>query len=147
MFKKNNVYLIFSLSLLTLFGACGVSKEVKWSQPIQNTIWELESISGFTIEEGLRKLPTIVFENDNRYGGFSGCNTYFGEYSISSANTISLSNAGMTMMACQPGMDTENKFLEILKNVNGFRVAGHRLELLQDGVALAYFTVAEKIED
>lgn len=147
MFKRNNVYLIFSLSLLTLLGACGVSKEIKWSQPLQNTVWELESISGFTIEDDLRKAPTIVFEQDNKYGGFSGCNTYFGEYSISSANTITLSNAGMTMMACLPGMDTENKYVEMLQKVNGFKVSGHRLELLQDGVPVAFFTVAEKIED
>ncbi len=147
MFKKNTFVAILSLSLLTLLGACGVSKEVKWAQPLVNTVWELESISGFTAEEGLRKTPTIVFETDKRYGGFAGCNTYFGEYTIEGANKISLGQAGMTMMACQPGMDTENKFVEVLRNVNGFKVSGHRLELLQDDTPVAYFGVAKDLKE
>lgn len=140
-------YAIIMLSLATILNSCGVSKEVKWAQPLIDTVWELESISGFTLEQDLRKTPTIAFEKDNRYGGFAGCNTYFGEYEIKGANKITFNEGGMTMMACQPGMETENKFIEMLREVDGFKVAGYRMELLKGDIPVAYFTISENIQD
>ena len=52
----------------------------------------------------------------------------------------------MTMMACQPGWTQRISFWKHLK-VDGFKVTGHRLELLQDGTPVAYFNVAKDLKD
>lgn len=144
---KSFLFAILAVSLLAFLNSCGVSKEMKWKSPVLNTIWQLESIAGFTTEDGIRKQPTLAFEGQNEYGGFSGCNNYFGTFEITGPNKIKFNEGGMTMMACQPGMNTENAFIDMLRKVDGFQVKGARMELLQGDIPVAFFTVVENLED
>ena len=60
--------------------------------------------------------PTIEFTEDGRsFGGTTGCNSYFGDYTIGDG-TISLGGIGQTEMACEePLMQQESNVLTILQ--------------------------------
>lgn len=51
--------------------------------------------------------PTLEFADDGRtFGGSTGCNSYFGEYTIGNG-TVGFGNIGMTEMACQEPLMTQ----------------------------------------
>jgi heat shock protein HslJ len=108
------------------------------ADPLRGTSWELVAIgqelpiSGTTL--------TVTFK-DGQVDGSTGCNAYFGAYSIN-GEQVTLSGLGMTEMAClDPAgvMDQELTFLQFLSDVQRFHLAAGELQLLRaDGEALRF---------
>ena len=75
--------------------------------------------------------PTISFmAYDKSIKGNTGCNSFFGNYSLD-LNVLTFSDIGSTEMACdQPIMDVENKFLQALRNTGSFSLQDNVLSLL-----------------
>ena len=91
---------------------------------------ETSPISGTTIN--------ARFENGT-VSGTTGCNQYFGPYTVVNEITIG-ENLGMTMMYCsEPIMDQESQYTDILVNVTTYTIEENQLTLsTEDGRALVY---------
>jgi heat shock protein HslJ len=76
----------------------------------------------------------------NRISGKGGCNNYFGSINLQFADaltgSIQFSNIGSTMMACPQYMDQEQKFYQLLAQVDKFEVKGNQLRLMKAGALL-----------
>ncbi|MGD8599391.1 MAG: META domain-containing protein, partial [Anaerolineae bacterium] len=72
----------------------------------------------------------------------AGCNTYFGPYEAGGSE-MTINDVAHTEMWCaepEGVMDQEQAFLAALASVTGYRLAGERLELLDDsGGAILIF--------
>jgi putative lipoprotein len=86
---------------------------------LSGTAWRAVAVSGAGPVQG--REPTIRFD-DERVSGSTGCNQFFGGYTYG-AGTISLSQIGMTMMACDDAVGTiESAFLEALNGATSASV-------------------------
>jgi heat shock protein HslJ len=87
--------------------------------------------------------PTLHFQpQDDRSGRFeggSGCNTYFGSYTLADT-TLHMDLSGTTNMACTPDVtDQESAYLSALPRVERFLVEGDTL-MLASGDGSVQFT-------
>jgi heat shock protein HslJ len=91
--------------------------------------WVVEDIGGTPVHE--RSRVTLRFGEDGRVGGRSSCNIFTGSYTLTGEN-MRFGPAATTRMACAPElMAQEQRFLEILQNVQRFDVdAGGALLLM-----------------
>ena len=60
---------------------------------------------------------SMILRDNGRLAGSTGCNAYFGQWSVDGANA-SFEAGGVTLMACpQPLMEQERRFLDALEQV------------------------------
>jgi heat shock protein HslJ len=97
---------------------------------IEGPKWMLTELMGESyIKSKDEKHPFVVFTADEkRVNGNSGCNTFLGGYELMEGNRIKMDQLASTMMAC-PNMETEVKFLDILKKVDNYTIADGILSL------------------
>ena len=75
----------------------------------------------------------------DRVSGYSGCNRFSSLYTIRPGAGLALALLAGTRMACV-GPDLETPFLRALSRVQGYRITGSHLELLDAaGVTLLRF--------
>jgi heat shock protein HslJ len=76
---------------------------------------------------------TLQFSDDGKINGNAGCNSYFGTYTQTGANSLVMRDIGSTKMACADQiMVVENSYLGMLPQLNTFYIAGNEL-FLSDG--------------
>ncbi|MBM6882886.1 META domain-containing protein [Bacteroides caecigallinarum] len=114
-----------------LLSSCGTaSKSVDISGE-----WNVVSVEGKEVTGN----PYIGFDMENgRLYGNAGCNRIMGGVEIDSVNPghIGLTNIGTTRMMC-PDMETEQKVLEALNEVAGYKASATGVELTdKDGKVL-----------
>lgn len=114
-----------------LLSSCGTaSKSVDISGE-----WNVVSVEGKEVTGN----PYIGFDMENgRLYGNAGCNRIMGGVEIDSVNPghIGLTNIGATRMMC-PDMETEQKVLEALNEVAGYKASATGVELTdKDGKVL-----------
>jgi heat shock protein HslJ len=84
---------------------------------------------------------TANFGEDGQVSGLAGCNNYFASYEAAAeAGTISIGEAGSTMMACaEPEgiMEQEAEFLAALATAATYSIQGNTLEMRTADDALA----------
>jgi heat shock protein HslJ len=86
--------------------------------------------------------PFIVFLPQNRIAGSGGCNRLMGSYTLQ-GQQLTLAGLGGTRMACAGGMDTEQRFMQLLGSVATWQIRDGRLELADaSGVVIAVFTAS-----
>ncbi len=132
-----------ALITLTLFSvlllSCATANKAQ--KPLDGT-WELSVFpSGektFAEIFGQRR-PEITFNaSQKQVSGTTGCNRFFGPFTLKN-NRISFgSNLGLTKMAC-PEYD-ENIFVNAMLQADSYRIDGDQLELLAGDVILMSFT-------
>lgn len=97
--------------------------------------WNVVSVAGKQVTGN----PYIGFDTENgRLYGNAGCNRIMGGFEIDSVNPghIGLTNVASTRMMC-PDMETEQKVLEALNEVAGFKSSATGVELTdKDGKVL-----------
>ena len=76
------------------------------------------------------KKPYITFVGlDKTIRGNTGCNSYFGNYSLD-LYALSFSDVGQTEMYCDEGtMATETKLMEALRNTGSYSIEENKLTL------------------
>ena len=99
------------------------------SAALVGPLWVLESLPGTpnVSGNGGRK-PDLRFSADGNAGGFSGCNSMGGPYTVS-RDSLRLGPLAMTMMACQNGMEVERAYAAALDRVVRFERHGTTLDL------------------
>jgi copper homeostasis protein (lipoprotein) len=82
--------------------------------------------------------PFIVLQS-NRVTGYGGCNRLSGGYEHN-ASALKFTQIAATRMACEQGGDIEQSLLKVLESTAAWRIAGDKLELLDNtGNVLAGF--------
>ncbi|MEK6222205.1 MAG: META domain-containing protein [Chloroflexota bacterium] len=88
-------------------------------------------------------IVTLNFDGES-VSGNSGCNNYFGSYSVSGSN-IQFAGLGSTMMACEePFMGLENAFHQALGNTQNFIVSENQLQIDYTGGVLVFDSATGK---
>jgi heat shock protein HslJ len=110
---------------ISLVGCGGVAD----GPALQDTQWVLVTLGG---EPPLSDTaPSADFSTDE-ISGSTGCNTYFGAYTVDGSE-ITIGDVASTEMWCtEPDgvMDQEQAFLAALRSATGYRLSGAQLELL-----------------
>jgi heat shock protein HslJ len=100
------------------------------SMPLENTYWMLTHLGNAPVIASRGREPHLILNSANRgVGGSGGCNQLAGNYDLK-GERLNLGQVISTLMACGEGMETESAFLEGLRQVNRWRIAGQELELL-----------------
>ena len=108
------------------------------STSLAHTSWELSSITYFKGEE-TPKPVTLVFREPGQLGGTSGCNSYGATYTLTKKEGLKFELGMATQMACMPGMDTEKKFFEVMRETDSYEIQNDELYLKSKGKVLAIF--------
>lgn len=139
-------YLI-TLSIILLVSCTSMKKQAKpaagGANPLKGTAWTLSRIPDFELENTRKPVSIVFADTTNRVHGNAGCNGYGANYTLK-GSTIKLDRILSTKMACMPGMQTENKVMNILSSVDHYAVSGDKLTLMQGEKVLAEFNRDKK---
>jgi heat shock protein HslJ len=86
------------------------SAEIENLDFLLNTAWDLVMMNGEAPIDSA--VPTISFE-DEAVNGTTGCNSYFGSYTLDGTN-LSVGQVGQTEMFCEDRMEQEQAYLQML---------------------------------
>lgn len=111
-------YLVI-LPFLLLF-ACAKSNII--AKPVQESIietlilnktWQVENINQLRLIYNSH--VTLIFSEDNRVSGKSGCNNYAGGYTLTGSKLAVIAPMIRTRMMCAPAMmNQENEYIDLL---------------------------------
>jgi copper homeostasis protein (lipoprotein) len=109
---------------------------VKKTDNLRNRKWYLVELKGeeIHINETLKKLPYIQFQEGEKVSGHAGCNSFHGTYNLSDGNRISFSQMGLTRLACAD-METEQNLMEVLEQADNYHVRADTFQLNQARLA------------
>lgn len=110
---------------LSLLGACATANPPPAS--LANTSWALSQLPGAQPVAPPRR-QTLTFSSDGHISGSGGCNGFGGDYTQSGAQ-LHFGHIIHTMMACTPGMDSEQAYMAALDNTRAAALAGDTLTL------------------
>ncbi|MFN2359975.1 MAG: META domain-containing protein [Marinobacter sp.] len=137
-------YIATLLAVLLLAGCAGSSVSDGpggdvVAMPLTNTYWQLVSVAGQEVPETAdQQKPHILFLDDGRVSGFSGCNQYMGNYQVEGENLL-FDSMSSTRKACDDSMVEQSLFAAFAKTV-GVYLDGIELRLLgENGEELAVF--------
>jgi copper homeostasis protein (lipoprotein) len=111
---------------------------------LRGTYWKLKSLGDAPVEAADDpRAPHLVFDaREPRVAGSGGCNRIMGGFELD-GDTLRMGPMAGTMMACESGMEQEQRFLQSLAKVARYRIEGRRLELLDAaGAVVARFEAA-----
>ena len=112
---------------------------------VHSTVWVLATLAGEPAPSGAggKSIELVLNADDNTASGFSGCNRYTGSFSNEGKSThgtpLKFGPMAGTMMACAGGDEAERAYLQMLGGVDGYRMQGSTLELLQGSDVVATF--------
>lgn len=121
-----------------LLVACGKATA---ETPLRGTYWKLVRLGDSEVAApGKRREAHLVFAADElRVAGSGGCNRITGAFELD-GHRLHFGRMAATMMACPDAMDLEQQFLRALEGVQGYRIRGRELELLDaTGAVIARF--------
>ena len=150
------IWAILALTAIGLAACSAITVEPAPAEPpraeaaatgLENRPWRLVSYANAqseTVTAQEEPAAVITFE-DGGVGGTSGCNSFFGSYTLD-GDFIAIEQIGSTLMACpDPLMQQEQDFLAALSAAAGYAVEGETLQLLDAaGNAVATFTPQAK---
>jgi heat shock protein HslJ len=122
------------LILSLLLSACGLTPPTA-EPPLGE--WLLTGINGAPPYPAAQ--IRLVFEDAQSVSGFSGCNSYSGEYTLQ-GSTLEFGNIAATAMACVDGAiaEAERAYFDALGQVDTLALDGDRLTLSGGSVTLEF---------
>lgn len=137
----NKLTALLPVLLLFLSSSCTLQNNTLATQKetIQDAYWILVSLEGQDVQapKDTRTAYIRFEEKDNDVTGYTGCNRITGSYTLTDER-LQLSELSTTRMTCAD-MQLENKMLEVLGQVNTYRIAGDLLTLYEGDKAVATF--------
>lgn len=99
--------------------------------PLRGTYWKLVRLGDKPVAaaEGQREASLVFDIEEPRVAGSGGCNRINGGFELE-GDQLRFGRMAATRMACPDGMDQEQRFLAALARVQGHRIDGSHLELL-----------------
>jgi heat shock protein HslJ len=107
------------------------TKAADFDSQITGKYWRVTELNGKKITVAVSDVrePHLILKTDgNRLTGHSGCNSFFGGYSLQPGNRITFSQIGSTRIAC-PNMETESQLFQVLEAVDNYTINGDTLLL------------------
>lgn len=102
-------------------------------------LWILDSLPGTPdIAGNGGRMPDLRFGADGNAGGFSGCNSLGGSYTIA-GDSLRFGPMRMTLMACEDGMEVERAYAAALERTVRFARRDSTLELFDSEGLVARF--------
>jgi heat shock protein HslJ len=106
---------------------------------LQSTRWVPITIDSQPITLAPQQREPFINLQSNRVTGYGGCNRLSGGYEHG-ASALKFTQVATTRMACEQGGDIEQSLLNVLESTAAWRIAGDKLELLDNaGNVLAAF--------
>lgn len=102
------------------------------TNPVLNKYWTLKELNGkpVTMVATQQKELGFILRSNGTITGFAGCNNFFGNYTLTGKNGISVAeNLGMTMMACPDIAVDERAFTGLFHNAATYEISGNKLFL------------------
>ncbi|TDL99484.1 MAG: hypothetical protein C4K58_06175 [Flavobacteriaceae bacterium] len=128
---KSIFILALSFGLLFIFQNCNSQKSASKNTSnagLKSTLWTLTENPSLTLK----------IDTENKYSGFSGCNTYFGTLT-QEQNSLKFGPAVTTRKSC-PDLADENRYINLLAKVDRFEISGKKLKLFQGNLLLLSFS-------
>ncbi|OLO09980.1 hypothetical protein BTW10_17100 [Chromohalobacter japonicus] len=121
------------LAVIVIAG-CAMQKEpdsARPDEPLVNTYWKLTELEGAPVEvvANQREPHFVLHADPARVMGSTGCNRMMGNYRVEE-DRLYFSALATTRMACEQGVHTEQRFLDVLNATDEWRVTGEHLTLL-----------------
>lgn len=118
---------------LLLVRARGAAPPAAAPVPLEGTRWVVRELNGTPVPAALPQEPHLIFQADSRrVSGSGGCNRLTGGFERD-GDRLAFSAVARTGAACiGGGMDTDDAVAAALGRVTRTRLAGRRLELLDD---------------
>jgi len=129
--------------LMSCASAKDGSKTKVVTSSLQGTEWVISSLPGFTIEETDRAVNLSFSDSSTRFGGYSGCNMYGGDFTVA-GQQLKFSKILGTKRACLSGMKNEQTIFKVLEQTNNYSINANKLQLKQDDKVLAEWVRVEK---
>ena len=96
---------------------------------LQGFKWYVYQLDGEELELALEQRPYIEIDpKEDRFSGFAGCNRFTGSYTLN-GTSLELGQAAVTRMACEGGMEIEDRFLAMLGKVGSWRLKDGQMVL------------------
>ncbi|WP_347158104.1 META domain-containing protein [Pontibacter chitinilyticus] len=135
--------LAIGVLMALLIASCTVKPKNLASEvyTFKDAYWMLMSVEGQSPQApNNTKTAYIRFEeNDNDVHGFTGCNKFSGKYEADPERSkLTMNSLSATEVAC-PNADTENKLMQVLQNVDSYRISDNILTLYVGNKAVATF--------
>ena len=151
---KSMKTLMLTLSPLLFLIACGTGKPpvinnqagVQPQPPVRGKAYTMVTYRGLAGSKDSFpvNMPQIIFRDDSTLGGNTGCNAFFGKYSKSGVDGISLQIIGMTKMFCM-GVD-ETGFIEAAQSADRYELKDKELRLFK-GTAEVMFLRESPVQE
>ncbi|WAC01224.1 META domain-containing protein [Lacinutrix neustonica] len=123
------------LLFTVILNACGASESKTSDSVDQNNNSSQETLNGsFMVSDmnntsSLENLTLNFEETSNKVSGFSGCNRFFGDYTLEN-NTISFKDLASTKKMCLENENTlELKMMKALTETTNFRIKDNKIVL------------------
>lgn len=124
-----------SLVIILILTSCGGLKNFPVSSDLYENKWALEMENSLSKENDIY----LIFDKENsRFGGFGGCNSIGGEYSMVKG-FIRFSKIFSTQKSCAEGKESESAFLALLKEADQIRMEKDKLHLYKGRMLLFSF--------
>jgi heat shock protein HslJ len=122
---------VFILSFTLILAACTSATQ---TEELRGREWRLSWVEPFPSMPAGVTTPTLMFGDDDRISGQTGCNSAGGTYTVS-GDRLTIGNVFSTKRACveQAGNQLEAAYLGALERTRRFRIVDGQLELLDDG--------------
>lgn len=140
-------FLLSLFTLVTLTGSCNSAKGALVEQKevmAQNRLSGTYNIKQLESKDVTSKNLTITFnDSTNQVSGFSGCNTFFSNYTVIE-NTLKFGPIATSKKYCVTEQNNlEQVFLKALNNVNAFILKNDSITLLNEGTEVFIATKSE----
>lgn len=118
-------------ALLALFVMSCTSTKDTATDGIAGKHWKLKTLQGKDIMNNSenRDIHFMLNIDEKRVTGFTGCNTFFGEYILEQGNRIKFEKMGSTRMACPDSDFNEQDFLNVLSTADNYTINNGVLSL------------------
>lgn len=125
--------IITTLALISIIvTGCNSSQKMTDNNPIVEKYWKLKTLEGKEIKMEKNQEREIYFTlkaDATRVTGFSGCNTFTGEYILNEGNRIHFANIAVTLKVCPDVAINESDFLEVFKLADNYTINKDTLSL------------------
>jgi len=116
-----------------------VCPEQSTPERIQNLVWRLSTVSQIAVPQKLN--IRVLFADDNRLYGFSGCNNFNASYQQKD-NLLRVLPVAATRKSCADGNFYEQQFTRQLQLADRVEVTQQKLRLLRDNKVIMEFLPA-----
>lgn len=126
-----------AVAAITVASCCSCRTKSRGAGNLTANSWQLIQIDGAAVTADGEKY-TLQFSGDNRVSGMGDCNRLTGGYTSDQSGKLTFEGTASTRMLC-PDQQGEDRFMKAFTDVDGYRIDGNTLMLLNNGQTVMVF--------